>query len=149
MTDWKIKGIYKADAGECYREIEELGEAVTPEMIVDYAQNESTELHKCFEWDDSIAAHKYRVETARRILTLIVVRPDKEEPQERNFTPQRIYVSNNENKHEYIKINHAVRNDDEYQKLLEAARRDAEAFVRKYRGLPELKEIIEVIEEYL
>lgn len=50
ITSWKIKGIFKADAQKVSEEIAEIGETVEPSEIVEKARNESTELHKCFEW---------------------------------------------------------------------------------------------------
>ena len=55
---------FKADAEKCYREIEALGEC-KPEEIVEYAKHTDTELHKCFEWDDTKAAERWRPVLAR------------------------------------------------------------------------------------
>lgn len=147
MIDWKVKGVFKANAETVYHEIGSIGESASTEDIVEYAKDKKTELHKCFEWDDTIAGHKYRLEQAKRILTMIVVKADEEV--EKTFEPVRIFVKSGERLHEYTKVNIAVKNDDAYQKLLESARRDAEAFVRKYESLPEVREIIEVIEQFL
>lgn len=43
-------------------------ESATPQQILEKARDESTELHKCFTWDDSIAAEKYRIQEARQIV---------------------------------------------------------------------------------
>lgn len=148
MIAWKVNGVFKANPEAVYHEIETIGDSASPESIVEYAKNDRTELHKCFEWDDKIAGHKYRLEQARHILTLIVVKADDEE-KEKGFTPVRIFVKSGDAPREYTKVNIAVRNEDAYQKLLENARRDAEAFMRKYENLPEVREIIEVIERFL
>ena len=50
---WKVDGIFKADANECYREISSL-EQITPKAILDFARDENSELHKCFEWDNPL-----------------------------------------------------------------------------------------------
>jgi len=41
---------------------------LTPSAVVDEARPEDSPLHAAFEWDDSIAAEKYRLEQARRLL---------------------------------------------------------------------------------
>lgn len=55
---WKTgtDGLYKADAQKVAEEILSIGESATPAQIVDRAKDESAELHKCFEWDDTAAA---------------------------------------------------------------------------------------------
>jgi hypothetical protein len=41
---------------------------LTPDAIVADAQDEDSPLHECFEWDDSEAAHKFRLTQARGLL---------------------------------------------------------------------------------
>ena len=47
------------DAQKVADEILGIGEEVTAEEVVNAARDESCELHKCFEWDNSIAAFDY------------------------------------------------------------------------------------------
>lgn len=65
-AEWKIKGIYKADAQKVADEIGE--KSITPQEVLEKARDENSELHKCFEWDNDIAAEKYRLEQARKII---------------------------------------------------------------------------------
>ena len=55
-------------------EIEALAEKgnVTPEEVVEFASDPKTALHSRFEWDDSEAARKYRVEQARQVIRAVV-----------------------------------------------------------------------------
>ena len=57
---WKFEGLFKGDAEKCYAEVESLDEA-TPEKVLALAEDESTELHKCIEWDIPTAARKYQL----------------------------------------------------------------------------------------
>jgi len=41
--------------------------------VVEYARDESTHLHKCFEWDDTKAADKYRLDQARKQISAYVM----------------------------------------------------------------------------
>ena len=61
-AEWRIKGIYKADAQKVADEIGD--KKVTPQEILEKARDETSELHKCFEWDDSVAAERYRLQQA-------------------------------------------------------------------------------------
>ena len=78
MISWGFMK-YKADAETCYREIQSLGEEVTPQMIVDFARDEDTELHKCFQWDDSVAAENWRKQQARQVVMSHTVKVERSE----------------------------------------------------------------------
>ena len=41
------------------------GGRVTPEEVIDAARRTDSPLHDYFDWDDTSAAHKYRIEQAR------------------------------------------------------------------------------------
>jgi hypothetical protein len=41
---------------------------LTPDQVVKDARKETSPLHGEFEWDDSVAAHKYRIEQARDLI---------------------------------------------------------------------------------
>ena len=60
VASWKpgFESIYKADANKVYEEIQSLGEKCSKEDIVNKARDEHTELHQCFEWDDTRAAEQ-------------------------------------------------------------------------------------------
>jgi hypothetical protein len=52
-----------------------------PKDVVDFARDESTELHKRFEWDDDVAGENYRIWQARQIIRLEVrIIPRKNDP---------------------------------------------------------------------
>ena len=69
VAKWKEGiGFYKGiSAQKVAEEIASIGESATPQQIVDRARDENSELHKCFEWDDSIAAENWRKQQARII----------------------------------------------------------------------------------
>ena len=59
---WKHTG-FEADANKVGIELEKIKskEKLTREVVLDYAKNKESELHKCFEWDDNVASEKYRL----------------------------------------------------------------------------------------
>jgi Mor family transcriptional regulator len=73
VYEWKQGVKYKADANAVGAELERLGDSVTAERVVEAARDARTELHRCFEWDDTVASEKYRLEQARRLLRKITV----------------------------------------------------------------------------
>lgn len=142
--EWKVKGIYKANAQAVYDEIQQIGDTYTPEQIVEKATDESTELHKCFEWDDSAAAHKYRLSQAQGIVRCLVMVNEKVEDKE--LPKVRAIVSTNmrENTYEPVKI--TIRNVDSYERLKAEALRELEAFRKKYAVIEEIGDIIDELE---
>ena len=142
--EWKVKGIYKANAQAVYDEIQQIGDTYTPEQIVEKATDESTELHKCFEWDDSAAAHKYRLSQAQGIVRCLVLVNEKVENKE--LPKVRAIVSTNmrENTYEPVKI--TIRKVDSYERLKAEALRELEAFRKKYAVIEEIGDIIDELE---
>ena len=146
MITWKNPGFYKnIDANIINDEIAEL-EEITPQAIVDRARDEDSELHKCFEWDDTIAAENYRRQQARTILINLVVKNEREDDKEP--TPVRLYV-NNVRGQAYKPIRIIVDNKSEYELLLERARKELSAFTKKYETLSEFTELCEIIKDYI
>lgn len=134
---WKVPGLYKADANLVAAEIEAIGEKAEPEDILEKARDQSTELHKCFIWDDTVAAEKWRLHTARLIVCNIVVqRVEREEdkPQVRYF-----YKAEGAG---YKPTATIIKRQDEYQAMLQRAYAELAAFKRKYGALAEFEELI-------
>ena len=77
QAEWKIKGIFKAEAQKVADEIGE--NKVTPQEVLEKARDENSELHKCFEWNDSVAAEKYRLQQARAIIINLVYSPNSKQ----------------------------------------------------------------------
>ena len=141
VTSWKVKGLFKADAQKVSEDIAEIGETVEPSEIVNKARNENTELHKCFEWNNDIAAEKYRIQQARNILCNLVFE-HKDEPTKQE--PIRLMYKTTENEG-YKSINLIMQKPDEYKALLNRAYSELQAFKNKYKMLKELKEIFDLI----
>ena len=139
QVKWRVSGYFKADAQKVYEEIGE--DAVTPEEVVKKAQKKNSELHKLFEWDDTVAAHKYRLEQARLVIRMLVVVPKAEED-----TPIRAFSLTTESC-TYQPTRFFLQQPDEYQALLERAKAELIAFKKKYKALTELEEIFEAIDE--
>jgi len=142
-ASWKVQGIFKADASKVATEVSEIGEAVTPDDLVAYAKDEKSELHKCFEWDDSIAGAKYRKLQAQKVLRMLVVTPRQEEKETVSY---RLFVNTGDNSNKYKPVELVVKKQDEYTALLEAAKRELQAFKRKYEILVELDQIFKEID---
>jgi hypothetical protein len=141
QVDFKIHGIFKADPEKCYNE---LPDEITPENVLERARDEKSELHKCFEWDDSVAAEKYRLTQARMLIQLFVVKSDDEE---RTYHPRIFQVTSERNKYE--RATFFIRNPDEYSVLLGRAKKELHDFQTRYKEIAELETVNEAISNFL
>lgn len=135
---WKISGIYKADAQKVYEEIGD--KSVSPEEVLNKARNEKSELHKCFEWNDGVAAEKYRLQQARMIINLLVIKTENKDDE-----PIRVFQISSE-KNVYQPTRFFIQNPDEYQILLRRAKGELQAIRNRYKTLSELEAVFDAID---
>ena len=147
IFSWKGTAHY-ADAqkiGEELEEVERLG-TLEASHVVEYAQrHKDSELYKCFDWDDTEAAKKWRLCQARNIICSISLEI-KEEPKQ----TQRVYVSikdKDTDARTFKNINEVLKNDEEYQQLVDKASKELENCKNKYTNLLEKEDLKEIIFE--
>lgn len=132
---------HKGNAEKCYRECETLSE-ITPENVLDKARDDSTELHKCFEWDNSIAGEKYRLIQARDVIRHFVIEYKKDEEEPQKIRTYQISTTTNQYKPTRV----ILQNPDEYSALLERAKDELRDIQRRYNTLAELEEVFAAID---
>lgn len=136
----------KADPVKVGNELSELGETVNERQIVDKAKDTTTELNKCFEWNDEVAADKFRLEQARRICTMlhIVYLDDKKQEDEK---PKEFRVLMHEPGNPgYTQTMVIFKQEDRYESLLKQAMYELRCFKNKYSMIQELKPIFDLID---
>lgn len=143
MVTWKVKGLYKADAEAVYSEITALGDSFSPDQIVEAARDESTELHKCFTWDDTAAAKSWRRHQARMLVAQLVIRT---ETTDKEPVAVRV-ISSTGSRNEYKPTVRLIEVEQDYADLLARAVRELKAVQAKYKMVTELREIFEAIDE--
>ena len=144
IATWRTPGVFKADAQKVCDELREIGEEFTPQDIVDAAEDETTELHKCFEWDNDKAASNYRLYQARILTSQLVF---KREVTEETPPPAPVRIFNKTEDSGGYKIpERTFKVQEEYEALLQRARSELHAFKVKYAALHELDYILELID---
>lgn len=139
-----MKSLYKdADAQRVAEEILTLGEEVTAEEVVNLARDPGTELHRCFEWDDTVAAEKWRRHQARQIFCNLVIQRPPEEGKEAR-APVRFFYNNGKS---YKTSSLIFTKPSEYQELLQRALAELKSFQQKYSMLSELDSLLKLISE--
>ena len=135
---WRIEGIYKADAQKVADEIGD--NRISPQELLEKARDVNSELHKCFEWNDSIAAEKYRLQQARGVLVNLVYKTEKKDAEPIRY----LQITTQKNVYQPTKM--FLVQEDEYQNLLKRAKSELESFKKRYHTLSELQEVFEAIE---
>ena len=115
-----------------------------PKVVVDHARSPKSELHRYFDWDDSSAAEKYRLEQARGLIRVVVsmnVDVQKE---------VRVFVSLTTDRHEeggYRELSNVIDDDDLRRILLRDALQELRTLQNKYRTLTELASVFKAIDK--
>jgi len=147
--EFSIKGYHKVDAqivGEMIEGMNEKGIEVTPEVLLDASRDESSPTHCEFEWDDTVAAEKYRVQQATDLIRHI--RIIREEAKEQEYK-ERGFVPIPGGKNVYVPLQKALGKEEYRNFLLKQAENDMQIFLAKYRRVEELTNITKAMQEYL
>lgn len=150
MTIFKFKeGAHlKGDAqpvGERLSALEARGK-LTPEGVLHDARNIRSVLHPFFEWDDTKAAHKWRIDQASHLIRSVTVtlEPQELEPERtiRAFVP----ISAGDDSRSYVGTVRALGDVEMRKQVLAQAHSELGAVARKYRELKELSEVVQAID---
>ena len=144
VYEWKTGSRHKVSPAVAAEVMDRLAEEdrLNAQELVDESRPEYAPLHSEFEWDDSIAAEKYREEQAGALIRHLVV---KIEANNQEY-PTRQYFMVQKEANTYEPITAILRDEDKTAMLLEHAKRELQAFKAKYAGLKELAEVIKAID---
>lgn len=130
-------------ADEAMGELERIREKhglLKPETVIEESRDEKAVLHKCFQWDDSLAAAAWRKEQARQLIKNITVVVTTEHIVRE--VRAMVNVSNVDSPiRSYIPISKALDDQTAYKDLLRQAKRDMESFIVKYANIKELDRV--------
>ena len=120
---------------------------LSPEAVVEAAKNPNSALHTRFEWDNTKAAHQYRLWQARNLLRVVVeIIDDGAEKIPVNvfvsLTPDRTGDTGG-----YRQVIDVVSNKTLYNTMLENAVSELESFKKKYQRIKELGRIFREIDK--
>ena len=118
---------------------------LTPAELVEASRPENAPLHGEFEWNDSIAAEKWREQTGRVMIASISVTVDKDE----ETIPVRAYFNIEHVSHEYIPTEVIMSDDAKRERLLDIAKRELASFKVKYATLTELAGVMNAIDDLM
>lgn len=141
VYEWKAGSRYKVDANTAGAVCEQLEAAgnLSAKSLLDVSRPIDAPLHSEFEWNDSVAAEKYREDQARCIIRHLVVRMD-----ESTDEPVRSFFKIEQTEREsYTSVETIMTRKDLRAELLKQAVNELEAFQRKYNTISELSGVFE------
>ena len=144
VYQWKTGSRHKVSAAVAAEVMDRLAEEdrLNAQELVEESRPEDAPLHSEFEWDDSIAAEKYREEQAGALIRHLVVRIEANDQE----YPTRQYFMIQPEAKIYEPIQVILKDEDKTDLLLGQAKRALRAFKAKYACLKELAEVIKAID---
>jgi hypothetical protein len=135
------------DAGREFEQIEAENGYITPQAVVDRARPENSVMHKLFEWNDSVAAEKYRNQQAGFIIGALIVTKSDTNYNKRAFVNIVASPHSPQSKPQYIRVDRAFSDPTSKAIILKNAVADLKRFKEKYAALKELSEVFKAIEK--
>ena len=160
--------------GEVLEHIENRDGEVTSKSFLEESRPENSPTHSMFEWDDNIAAEKYRLNQSSKIigqLTFEIIYEQNEtteleiEVKKENtesveapitLTPHSAFVNCSSSKMygspssdfaKYVSINKAMSNTDMREQVVANSFREMKMFINKYREITEFAKIFAAMDE--
>lgn len=135
---WRAgKSVPAQVAGEVMEMIEQRDGVLTKEAFLEESRPENSPTHNLFEWDDTVAAERFRLEQSRMAIQDIVVTIIKKDE------PKKVHAFVNvtrgkQNKAEYSNIELAMSDETKRQAVLANAFSELRTFEQKYQDYTEL-----------
>ena len=150
VYEYKIKGIYKAKAqvaGEVCERLERSPAGLSPRTLLDASRDPSDPLHGEFEWDDGIAAEKWRESQAAGIIRSLVIVNGDDDPLECPRAFVNVHIGGAAGA--YMSIRNVVGSEELRKQMFRRAKAEMESFVAKYKRLAEVENVVAEIEKIL
>lgn len=144
---WKSVG-YSADANKVGNEIEEL-EEVTNVSVLEKAKDKNSELHKCFEWDDTVAGDKYRLIQASTVISSISIVVNEDTNEEKIIKKYVKVYDESKEKNKFKSIVEVLKNDSEYMQIVDKAEKEFLDYKKKYESILQLRDLKDIIFKHL
>ena len=133
-------------AKELARIAAEHGGILFPADVVNAARSPKNPLHNAFDWNDSEAAEKWRLEQARRLIRVqVICIPNQREPVQAyiSLTPARAEEGG------YTPIKTILSDEKLYEQMKADAARELEIFSQKYARIEELNQVFEAAAAFI
>lgn len=121
--------------------------------FLEWSRPETSRTHALFEWDDGIAAEKYRLHQSSQVInhTYTVV---EKEGQEKKKVVVRAFVNTTDDNNplepgRFVPVTEAINTPQIREVVIRNALRELRSFTEKYRIYSELEPIIKAIDDFV
>lgn len=142
VYQWKTGSHISGDAqvaGDICERLEKEGR-LSAKALLDVSRPQNAPLHSNFEWNDGVAAEKYRENQAREIIRSLVIIPEQNAPVRSFFK-----IENTGNTYQSVKT--ILQSEDLTTKLLKTALRELNALHQKYYAVQNLEKVWAALSE--
>ena len=151
--EWKCPGLYKVGADIAAKVVESCKDSsgyIQPTAVVDKSRPAEAELHGCFEWQDNIAADRWREQQARVLIKNIVTVEIRDDDKKQDVIKTFVHVISPEEQSRGYKMTAvAVQDPRDRDYILSTARRELASFKSKYSKLTEFAALMNTIDEVI
>lgn len=144
---WRVHhGVPAQVAGEVMEKIEERDGKLTKEAFLEESRPIESPTHNCFEWDDGIAAEKYRLEQARHTIADIQVKVLHEDAEVK--APAFVKVTfGAKSKANYVNVETTMQTDEYRKAAIQNAIEEMKEIEKKYNTYIELEKVFLALHE--
>jgi len=143
---WKDRSMISLNpqvVGEHFALLSSHHNAITPQLILDDGRSKDSPTHTYFVWNDTVAAEKYRLSQAAKLLRSVVY-VNVEEPE---AEPIRAFVRVEEDdESHFVTTAYAMSHTNLRAQVLHNAMNELKAFRSKYATLKELAKVFKAID---
>jgi hypothetical protein len=152
MTEYRFADGFpkgKLDAqkvGNRLAQLEARHGALDQGVVLAEARKQNSPLRKYFEWDDTKAAHQYRIQQAGALIRAVILVRDDTEDEDRRYVRAFVNVIGNGERN-YMGLFRALSDEERRTYLVRKALKEFETTRIKYNTLDELATIFAAIDE--
>lgn len=133
--------------GKHFEKVEKKYGELNSKNVLESARSEKSPIHSLFEWDDTQAAEKYRLEQASKLIVNLNI---EVETGEAKPILCRAFVNVSEKKSgSFINIESAFQSEETKELVLKRALDELKAFEQKYKNLEILSDLFLEIDDFI
>lgn len=140
------------DAGTELERIQAKYGEVTPKNLLDESRPVTAVMHNCYEWNDTVAAEKWRLQQSRHIMSCLTVTYESVEDNSDEIKTIEVRAFQNvspEREGRFLHVKNAMESPEYRHELMLRALRELAEYRKKYTDLSELAKVIGYVDQAL
>jgi glutamate synthase domain-containing protein 2 len=129
--------------GDKLQELRDKHKGLTASIVIEDAKNKNSVLHGAFEWNDSKAAHEWRLHSARHLMRAVITK-ELDSSGEIRYQPAFVFVKTEEGPR-YESLARVLDDDEMRLQVINRALKEFEQWQKRYK---EYEEFLSVFESF-